>query len=180
MRIEPVGERVLERSGIDTTRSSTSLQTRPLAPTLSVCENYHDAPDCANPSHSLARTLRTKPLDSVGIKQLERAQGLHQAHIRARRLSPTPTRRCLFALHPRGHRADVILRRWVQRRRHRADLDAVQQIECDDASTASRRDPRQQQHVGVQERLASLPPVRRRRMDVEVPQQPDPQRLKKQ
>ena len=28
VRIEPVGERVLERSGIDTTRSSTSLENQ--------------------------------------------------------------------------------------------------------------------------------------------------------
>ena len=122
VRIEPVGERVLERSGIDTARSSTSLhiQKRHVRNIRSANEMLMDVPDRTDPSHPLPRALRTKPLNPIRVQQLEGAQRLHQAHLPNNDLpwSNTISSSSLLALHPRGDSADVVLRGRMHRGRH--------------------------------------------------------------
>lgn len=73
VRIDPVGERVLERSGIVTAWSSTSLRTHRYK-SLTSHNNNDDVhvPDCADPSDAFSRAFGSKPLNSVAVHQLER------------------------------------------------------------------------------------------------------------
>jgi hypothetical protein len=54
---------------------------------------------------------------------------------------------------------------------------AVHQIQAHDPAPPARREPREQEQVRVQQRLAALPPERRRRVHVEEPEEADVQRL---
>ena len=133
-----------------------------------------NAPYRADPSHTFPSTLSSEPLDAVAVQQLERTQRLHEARIRS-----FSNLRSLVALSPCCDGPYIVLGRRMERRGHRAHFDAVEEIQRDDSTPASGSDPREEKHVRVEQRLASLPAVWRRRVDIEVPQQSNPQRLQR-
>ena len=109
VRIDPVGERVLDLSGIDTARSKTSLLTEIRHTSAPNCADKY-APDRADPADTFSCALSTQSFNTIAVQKLERAQCLHQACI-----SRMASSRCLLALRARSDRPDVILRSRMQR-----------------------------------------------------------------
>ena len=63
--------------------------------------------------------------------------------------------------------------------RDRPDLGAVEEVEGDNTAPACGSDPGEHEHVRIQKRLASLPPIRSGRVYVEVPKQTDTKGLQR-
>jgi len=65
----------------------------------------------------------------------------------------------------------------MARARDRADFVAVEEVEGDNATSTAWGDPREDERVRVEDGLGVEPAVRRRGVDVEVPELPDANRL---
>lgn len=122
-------------------------------------------PKSVDPFTSFSQTLRTKPLNSIGINHMERNERVHEMHI----VSLLPS--SLVHLESSSYRANIFTSARVRWTGNTRDAGAVQQIQGNDASTSSCRQPGKQEHMRVEQGLTSLPAIRRRRMHVEIPQE---------
>lgn len=74
-------------------------------------------------------------------------------------------------LQPRSDSSHVISRSRMTWRRSTLDVCTVDQVQLDDTSSTARRQPGQEEDVRVKQGLTSLPSVRRRGVNVQIPQQ---------
>jgi hypothetical protein len=82
-----------------------------------------------------------------------------------------------IALLPCGNRSNIIRRARVAWARDRTHFGAVKQVKGHNSAATSGRDPAQNKHVRVEERLAALPAIGLRCMHIEIPQKSDAKRL---
>jgi len=163
LRMDGAGDGV--RLGIVAPRSIAFLYThRQCAIAIS---KYDDIPDCTNPTDTLASTLCAESLDAVCVEQLERTQQVQKIN-------------AAFALVALCHGTDganIVLRAGMRRACDAAHLRAVEQVKCDNAATTRHADPREQELVRIEHRLASSPAIWRRSVNVQVPENADAERL---
>jgi len=163
LRMDGAGDGV--RLGIVAPRSMAFLCThRQLAIAMS---KYGNIPNRANPTNTLASALCAESLDTVCVEQLERTQQIQKID-------------ATFALVALCHGADganIVLRAGMRRACDTAHLSAIEQVKCDNAATTRHADPREQELVRIEHRLASSPAIWRWSVNVQVPENADAERL---
>jgi hypothetical protein len=103
---------------------------------------------------------------------MERNQNLDQRNV----ILSIATR--LFELELGSDSTDVLACAGMSGTRDTDNTSAVHEIEGNNAAASSCGEPGKEQHVGVEESLASLPAIGRRCVNIEVPQKTNVEGLK--